>query len=160
MRIAVRPARPEDAGNTKAMLDPILSAGRYSAIEGPVPLDELAAHIARACEAGVATLACGEDGVMGFQEVLPDEDMPGVAQVGTFVALDRHGLGIGRAMLAASEGQAGALGLGRVIGTIRGDNRGAQAFYAACGFADIGRKASYIVRNGRPIDAVVKEKAL
>ena len=156
----VRPAWPADVVGIKAMLDPILATGRYSAVEGPVDVEGFAAPIARAGKTGAAVLALSDDRIVGYQETLPDDARSGAGQIGTFVALDRHGAGLGRAMLAVSEARARSAGLDRLIATSRADNRDAHGFYQAVGFDDAGRLPTYIVRGGRPIDAVVKEKAL
>ncbi|MCH1866260.1 GNAT family N-acetyltransferase [Nocardioides sp. CFH 31398] len=65
--------------------------------------------------------------------------------------------GVATDLLAAVEAEALAVGAERLLLEVREDNRGAQAFYAAHGFAKIARRRSYY---GDGTTAVVMERRL
>ena len=69
------------------------------------------------------------------------------------VRRDRHGAGIGRALLAALLGQADERGATTVALEVRADNAVAQRLYAAHGFEPVGLRSGYYQPSGT--DAVV-----
>jgi ribosomal protein S18 acetylase RimI-like enzyme len=71
------------------------------------------------------------DDVLGIQDVLPAD---GAGEISTFVRLDAHRRGIGRALTEATLTEARARGFARIRASVRVDNLGAIAFYLGQGF--------------------------
>ena len=71
-----------------------------------------------------------------------------------------QGLGHGRALLAAVQGHARALGLASLWLEVRHGNERARALYRRLGFAEVGLRRGYYPAAGRREDAVVMSLAL
>ncbi|MEM6677228.1 MAG: GNAT family N-acetyltransferase [Pseudomonadota bacterium] len=71
------------------------------------------------------------------------------------IAPEARGRGHGRALLAACEARAAALGARRMLLEVAVDNASARALYTAAGYAKIGHRPAYYVRETVRIDALV-----
>lgn len=86
--------------------------------------------------------------IVGFQSLkraTPGNpyDLPeGWGIIGTYVAAEAAGHGIGRALFAVSLDAARRAGLTAIDATIAADNAGALAYYAALGFTDWRRRGT------------------
>lgn len=144
MAPTIRPATINDAPAMAAILNDLIAQGGTTAYRDPFNPDQiigqfLASHFAISC-------FCARDAgqVIGFQALeWSDPDWPGPdrlpadwAIISTYVALDRQGQGIGRALFEATRAAAETAGAHRIDATIRRENAGGRAYYAHLGFTD------------------------
>lgn len=148
------------------VLNPIIRAGTYSALDRPYSVDEQAAFIRTFPEHGVFLVAADTESgkIAGMQDVISRSPDPGepaaVGWVSTFVALDRLRAGIGRALCAATIPRARAVGFRTLCAAIRADNLQALAFYESQGFVPVAVVEGGAVVRGVPVDQVLAEKRL
>jgi L-amino acid N-acyltransferase YncA len=155
MMLTVRPFVAGDAAALAGILNRIIAAGGTTAYETPFTPEGLrAAHLD-----GPGVLCChtamADGQVVGFQclnrvEYLP----PGWADIATFTRRDPGVPGAGRALFAATQARARALGLVAINATIRADNAGGLAFYAAMGFVDYAVRPAVPLADGTPVDRI------
>ncbi|CTQ32452.1 GNAT family N-acetyltransferase [Jannaschia rubra] len=152
-RIHVRPGRPFDAGAMAALLNAIIARGGSTAFTTPVTGDVLRDWMA----AGDAWHVAEQDGdVIGFQWVGPHADLPAdTCDIATFVALDRHGLGVGSALFDASRRAARDRGYRFIVAVIRADNAGGLAYYGSRGFEITRHLPSQRLDDGTTVDKVL-----
>jgi RimJ/RimL family protein N-acetyltransferase len=107
------------------------------------------------------TLAQIGNVVAGFQIIEPYTRYTGamdhVATLGSYVIAPLRGRGLGAAMSRATFAAARGLGFSKLVITVRADNRGAQAFYAALGFKPCGRLARQAFVDRRWVDELMYE---
>jgi len=126
------------------LLNALIARGGSTAYRQPFDADRLAATFI-APERGICCF-CAENGgaVVGFQSLeWVDPDWPGPdrlpadwAIISTYVALGRHGQGIGRRLFGATIGTARAAGVRHIDATIRRENSFGLGYYAGIGFRD------------------------
>lgn len=133
----IRRAEAADAAALDGVLTPILE--RWGSAR-PRGADHVRAHYIEHPDSLACHLAEAEGRVLGFQSLkraMPDNpyDLPeGWGIVGTYVAAEAAGRGIGRALFAATLRAALAAGLERIDATIGAENADGLAYYEALGF--------------------------
>lgn len=139
----VRTADARDAAEMVALLNPIIEAGSYTAMERCFSVEEQVAYVRAFPADGVFHVAVDSRSgrLVGMQDVTPLEESAWIngAQTGdisTFVALDSHGGGVGRALSEVTLLVARARGYRVLQAVIRADNPGAQGFYRSIGFIE------------------------
>lgn len=139
MNMLIRTVTVEDAEALLAMMNPILKTGKYSAMDGPVSLEEQRQFIRSLPEKALYLAAFAEDGkLLGSQDVLPwleDDEAGAMGDITTFVARDAHRQGVGRSLFAETLKRARRLGYGALRAVVRGDNPTALAYYGSMGFS-------------------------
>jgi L-amino acid N-acyltransferase YncA len=167
MGITIRPARAGDAESMVTdVLNPIIRAGTYTVLEGPVSVSDQLAFIREFPEGGVFHVAVDDaDGrSAGLQDVVPHATEPGTpahaGEISTFVALGALRAGIGRALCRATFARAQALGFRMLRATIRADNPHAMSFYESQGFTPVAVIEEGALVNGIPVDQILAEKRL
>lgn len=163
MNYSIRTATENDAESIIDLLNPIIAAGTYTVMEGPISLDDQLDYMRNFPARGVFNVAAGDDSgkILGIQSIEPisagTNVFRHVAEISTFVSLGCHGKGIGRALSRATFQAARTQGFSKILATIRGDNPGAISFYRGLGFEIIGtaRKHAYI--GGKYIDEIFTE---
>ncbi len=137
MRWAIRTATIEDAPSMIEMLNPIITAGIYTSITATISLAQQTVFLRDFPPDGVLFVAASLDTerVLGLQDVVPEAGYMGA--ISTFVALDAHRHGIGRALCEATF-EAASARFRRLRATVRADNPGALAFYRCHGFNEVG----------------------
>lgn len=107
----------------------------------------------------VGLLAPGPHGPAGFALV---RGVAGEAEILTLcVAPEARRGGIGRALVEGACHLSAALGAAVLHLEVAADNPAAQALYAACGFAQVGRRPGYYrLADGRAMDALLYSRAL
>lgn len=154
MNVVVRPGQPFDAGAMAALLNDIIVQGGTTAFTEPVTGDGLREWMAAG---DVWHVAETEGEVIGFQWLGPHSDLPkDTADVATFVAPGRHGIGTGSALWEATRDAARMRGWRYVVAVIRADNEGGLAYYGSRGFDDVDRLHRQHLGDGTFVDKVVK----
>jgi len=134
--LIVRAATAADAAGMQGVLAPILASWQS-------PRDSSTAHIVQHYIAHPDNLVCSvaeTDRIVGFQalkllkEGNPYDVPAGWGFIGTYVALDQGGRGIGRALFAASCEAARRNGVKFIDATIGADNAVGLGYYEAMGF--------------------------
>jgi len=83
-----------------------------------------------------------------------------VREVSIGLSPSARGKGQGRALMAALEAAARRQGITALLAAISGENPGAQAFHAACGFDPVGLLPGVGYKFGRRLDLVLMQKDL
>mgnify|MGYP000864009893 CR=1 FL=1 len=162
----VRGAREEDAADMIALLNPIIAAGAYTALDRPYSLDEQRAFVRQFPPRGVFQVAVesATGRVVGMQTLEPFATYTGafdhVAVVGTFVDLALRRRGIGRLLADAAFAEARTKGYEKVFTYVRADNPGALAYYRGLGFRVVGVAERQARIAGRVVDEVIIERFL
>jgi L-amino acid N-acyltransferase YncA len=164
MNFTIRPVQASDARAISEMLNAIIATGKYTILKGPFTLQAELEFIQSFPESGMFLVAEREDGrVLGFQNVSPassENAMRHVGIIGTFIAMDAQGQGVGRALAQATFAAARAKGFEKLTAMIRGDNPRAIGFYVSQGFKIVGTLRRHAIVNGQYIDEVITEKML
>ena len=161
MSLSVRPYAPGDEGALCEVINAIIAAGGTTAHETPFTPEGLVDHAL----AGARVLCCHValwDGVpVGFQSVTRNPKLPpGWGDMSSFTRRDPKVPGAGRALFAATRACAKALGLVALNATIRADNGPGLGYYSAMGFVDHDRRLAVPLRDGTPVDRVMKRLSL
>jgi len=166
VQLSVREARREDAEGILALLNPIIEAGTYTALDTPFTIEEERRFIAGFPERGVFHVAQSEQDarLLGFQVVEPfatyTHAFDHVGVIGTFVDLAWRRQGIGARLAEATFAAARKKGYEKLFGYVRADNAAALAFYASLGFGVIGTAQRQARIGGRYVDEVLIEAFL
>jgi L-amino acid N-acyltransferase YncA len=165
MELIIRPVREEDAGSIVELLNPIIQAGIYTAMDESFSVADQLGFIRSFPQRGVYQIAL--DGatrkILGIQDVLPistSNVFRHVGEVSTFVALDAHRRGVGRSLCQATFKAASAQGFLKLRATVRSDNPYALVFYQSQGFEQIGIAKQHAYLRGKYIDEILLEKFL
>jgi L-amino acid N-acyltransferase YncA len=141
------------------LLNAIITAGDFSAMDRPVSLAEQRAFIANYPATGVFFVALSGDELLGMQDVMPCATSPELTgEVSTFVRLGRQGQGIGSSLSAVTLLAARQRGFKRLYAKIRADNPKALRFYQHQGFRCVAHETARI--RSVVTDIVVTERRL
>lgn len=165
MAILVRAAGPDDAAGIVAVLNPIIEARTYSALDTPFSVEAERQFIETFPPRGILHVAIDDrDVVAGFQALEPfatyTHAFDHVGIIGTYVALGRHRQGIAAALFAATYDAARRLGYVKIFAYVRADNAAGLAAYRKQGFAVVGTAKRHARIDGRYVDEVVIERFL
>lgn len=164
--LLIRRAQPDDAQAVVNILNPIIEAGVYTALDTPFSVEEEREFIASFPRRGIFHVAVlmPEDHVVGFQNVEPfasyTHAFDHVGVVGTFVDLACRRRGIGTQLFQATFQAALDDGYEKLFTYIRADNPGALSCYLRHGFRIVGTAHRQLKINGRYVDEIVVEKLL
>lgn len=163
MELEVRPVRPGDASELADLLNGVIARGGTTALEEPFTPDTLA----EAYLTGPDVICCFvavdriSGRIEGFQTLGRYPDLPAdVGDIGTFARVDGAQRGVGSALFAATRAEARRLGLAAINATIRADNTGGLAFYGRMGFADHAVRQGVPLKDGAPVDRIIKRYRL
>jgi L-amino acid N-acyltransferase YncA len=162
--IAVREARVEDAEDMIGILNPIIAARIYSALETTFSVEEQRAFIRNFPRRGIFHVAVDSTShrVVGLQDVSPFGDFTHafdhVGVIGTFVNLNRRREGIAATLFAATFEAARRKGYEKFFTYVRADNEAALQTYLRQGFRVVGRAERHARIDGRYVDEIVIEK--
>lgn len=148
----IRHARPDDAEAIAAIWNPVIidTAVTFNRVIR-TPQDIAAMMIQRRDEGHPWMVVEALAGVVGFATFAQFRVGVGYARTmehTIILAPDATGQGLGRRLLDALVAEARTYGVHSLIGAISGENPGAIAFHARCGFAEVGR----IPEAGRKFD--------
>ena len=166
MEPRVREARPDDAAEIVRILNPIIEAGTFTALDTPFTVQAERAFIESFPPRGIFHVAEDRtDGrLLGFQDVSPFADythaFDHVGVIGTFVELERRRQGIARLLFRATFEGARQRGYEKFFTFIRADNPAALAAYRHHGFEVIGTARRQARTKHGYVDEVLVEAFL
>lgn len=126
---------------------------------------EMAARMDKVLAGGWPWLVAKDGGgaVLGYAYAAPFRDRPAyrfTCENSIYIAHDRRGQGIGRALLAALLDASEACGFRQMIAVIGGAEPASAALHGACGFVETGRMHSVGRKQGRWLDTLYMQRAL
>jgi L-amino acid N-acyltransferase YncA len=164
--IDVRDATPDDAEGIARILNAIIDAGVYTALDTPFTVEEERAFIERFPPRGIFHVAVSQPSgaVVGFQNVEPfatyTHAFDHVGVIGTYVDLDYRRQGIASRLFDRTFSAARGKGYQKLFAFVRDDNPAALATYVRQGFVVIGTAQKHARIDGRYVDEVMIERAL
>jgi L-amino acid N-acyltransferase YncA len=162
----IRAAAPDDAEQIVAVLNPIIEAGTFTALDTTLTVAEERDYIAAFPERGIFHVAVRRsDGrIVGLQNLDPfatyTHAFDHVGVMGTYVDLSCRRQGIARQLFAATFDAARRKGYEKVFTYVRADNEGALATYLGQGFRVVGTAERHAKIGGRYVDEVLIERFL
>jgi L-amino acid N-acyltransferase YncA len=162
--IDVRDVTPADAAPIARILNAIIEARVYTALDMPFAVDEERAFIEQFPSRGIFHVAISdpEGVVVGFQNVEPfasyTHAFDHVGVIGTYVDLNRRRQGIASRLFAETFAAARRKGYEKLFAFVRADNPAALATYLRHGSVAIGTARRQARIDGRYIDEVMIER--
>jgi L-amino acid N-acyltransferase YncA len=166
MPVEIRQARPQDAEDIVRILNPIIAAGVYTALDTPFTSEAEAEYIRNFPARGVflVALSQAENRVVGFQSMEPfasyTHAFDHVGVLGTYVDLDCRRQGIARHLFQSMFAAAARKGYEKMFTFVRSDNAAALQTYLRQGFQTVGTARRHARIGGRYIDEIMIEKHL
>ena len=166
MQVEVREATPDDAEGIVAILNPIIEAGAYTVLEGPLTADAERAFMRTCSPRGIFLVAIDRTGgaVAGFQNTQPlatyTRAFDHVGEIGTYVDLARRRQGIATQLFMATFAMARARDYEKLFAFVRADNPVSLQTYVHHGFQVVGTARRHAKVHGRYIDETIIEKLL
>jgi L-amino acid N-acyltransferase YncA len=166
MDLTIRKATHDDAEAVVGILNPIIEAGTYTALDSPFTIEAERDFIRGFPLRGVFHLAeePGVKKVVGFQTLEPfasyTRAFEHVGIVATFVDMAYQQRGVGRHLAEATFEWARGKGYEKIFTFVRADNRGALRFYNGLGFRVVGTSERHAKIGGKYVDEVIIEKFL
>ena len=164
--IEIRDVRVEDADRIAAILNPIIAARCYTALDTPVTVEQERDFIRNFPSRGIFLVAVDPTShrIAGFQDVSPFADFTHafdhVGVIGTYVDLDLKRQGIATRLFAATFEGARRKGYEKFFTYVRADNEAALQAYLRQGFRIVGQAERHAKIDGAYIDEVMIEKLL
>ncbi len=162
----IRDVRVEDADAIAAILNPIIAARCYTALDTPVTAEQEREFIRTFPPNGVfiAAVDTTSGRIAGFQDVSPFADFTHafdhVGVIGTYVDLALRRQGIATQLFAATFAAARRKGFEKLFTYVRADNEAGLQTYLRQGFRIVGRAERQAKIDGRYIDEVIIERAI
>lgn len=164
MPVLVRPAQPADAQAMCDVINPIIAEGSTTAHRRPFDPARIQGHYIASPRGMSCVTAWDSESLLGFQSIDfadPNDTGPyalpaGWGDIGSFVAPEAQGRGVGRALFAASLDVARQVGLIAIDATIRADNVPGLAYYSGLGFVDYARIEGLALSDGTIVDRIRK----
>jgi L-amino acid N-acyltransferase YncA len=166
MELSVRDVEPTDAAGLVRVLNPIIEARCYTAIDTPVSVDIERDYVIDFPERGIWKIAVRQPDhtIVGFQVLEPyatwTHAFDHVGTLGTYVDLDLRRQGIARRLFADTFAAARDKGYEKIFTYVRADNPAALQTYLGQGFLVIGNAKRQAKIDGQYIDEILIEKWL
>ncbi|HUP38946.1 MAG TPA: GNAT family N-acetyltransferase [Vicinamibacterales bacterium] len=164
--IEIRDVRIEDAEEILAILNPIIAARCYTAMDTEFTIEQ-ERHFIRTFPPRGIFLAANDtvsNRIVGFQNVSPFADFTRafdhVGVIGTYVDLDLRRQGIATQLFAATYDAARQKGYEKFFSYVRADNDAALQTYLRQGFRIVGKAERQAKIDGRYVDEIVIERAI
>ena len=153
----VRPAEGSDAAQMCAILNEIVEIGGTTAQEDVVSLAVFHAQVFEN-ENLVSCFVAEQDGVvLGYQKLGRRDDLPEYCgDIATFARASNKVKGVGRALFARTVEAARGAGFAQINAHIRSDNVPGMAYYAAIGFMPFDVRKGVPLKDGTPVDRMLK----
>jgi L-amino acid N-acyltransferase YncA len=166
MDVRIRDVRVEDAEAIVGILNPIIEAGRFTALDTPLTADNERAFILGFPSRGIFHVA--EDRqrqrVVGLQTMEPfaayTHAFDHVGVIATFVDLNRRRQGIGKLLFEATFAAARRQGYEKLFTYVRADNHVALEAYDKQGFSVVGTARKHAKCGNQYVDEVIIERFL
>ena len=154
----IRAVRLEDAPEMAAILNEIIEIGGTTAFETPVSAKDMEAWYIDGPELYCCNAAVDDAGlVAGFQMINRNSDYPeGIGDIATFARQTPLVRGIGTALFEATTSFGRQAGLIAINAKIRADNVPGLAYYTKMGFQDHSVEAGVPLKDGSPVDRILK----
>jgi len=162
--IEIRDVRVEDAEGVLAILNPIIAARCYTAMDSEFTVEAEREFICTFPERGtfLAAVDTGLSRIVGFQNVSPfgtfTHAFDHVGVIGTYVDLALRRQGIASRLFAATFDAARRKGYEKFFSYVRADNEAGLQTYLRQGFRIVGKAERQAKIDNRYIDEVVIEK--
>lgn len=166
MDLLVREVGPEDAEAIVGILNPIIEAGIYTALDTPFTAETERDYILNLPPRGLFHVAVRprEQKVVGFQSMEPfatyTHAFDHVGVLGTYVDLSCRRQGIASRLFEVTFEAARRKGYEKIFTFIRADNSAALATYLNQGFHVVGTAKRQAKLNGRYVDEIIIERFL
>ncbi len=164
--IEIRDVRIEDAEEILAILNPIIAARCYTAMDANFTVEAEREFIRTFPESGIFLVAVDTSStrIVGFQNVSPfgsfTHAFDHVGVIGTYVDLQLTRRGIATRLFAATYEAARRKGYEKFFTYVRADNEAGLQTYLHQGFRIVGKAERQAKIDGRYIDEIVIEKPL
>jgi L-amino acid N-acyltransferase YncA len=165
--IEIRDVTIDDAEEIAGILNPIILARCYTAIDTPVSVDDERRFIQKFPSRGIFLVAVDTTSahVVGLQDVSPFGDdfthaFDHVGVIGTYVDLNRRREGIASRLFAAMFESAPRKGYEKLFTYVRADNEAALQIYRKQGFRIIGTSTRHCRIDGKYIDEIMIERSV
>ena len=164
--IEIRDVTIEDAEEILAILNPIIAARCYTAMDAEFTIEQEREFIRTFPARGIFLIAIDTElnRSVGFQNVSPFADFTHafdhVGVIGTYVDLNLRRHGIATRLFAATYEAARQKGYEKFFSYVRADNDAALRTYLRQGFRTVGTAERQAKIDGRCIDEVIIEKAI
>lgn len=159
----VRDAAPADAAACAAIYAPYVSGTTVSFEEEPPDGAEMEHRIAVAQEQHAWLVAEGDDGVVGYAYAGAFRARPAyrhTCEVSVYVAADRRGGGVGRALYTALLDRMRGLGMRLAVGGATMPNDASERLHHSLGFEVVGTFQDVGFKHGRWCDVRWFQKRL
>jgi L-amino acid N-acyltransferase YncA len=166
MDLLVRDASPDDAAAIVGILNPIIAAGLYTALDTPYTPEAEREYIVNFPARGIFLVAVRpSDGrILGCQSLEPfatyTHAFDHVGVLGTFVDLEYRRQGVGARLFAATFEAARRKDYEKIFTFIRADNLPALVSYLKQGFRIVGTAQRHARLQGQYVDEIMVEKFL
>lgn len=166
MELTVRDAEPADAAGLVRVLNPIIEARRYTALDTTFTVEAERDYVIGFPGRGVWKVAVRQPDqtIVGFQVLEPyaayTHAFDHVGTLGTYVDLDLRRQGIARRLFAATLDAARAKGYEKIFTFVRADNPAALQTYLGQGFVVVGNAKRQAKIDGEYVDEILIEKWL
>lgn len=166
MELSVRDVESDDAQAVLGILNPIIEAQIYTALDTPFSIEEERDFIAGFPRRGIWKVAVrqADRKLVGFQITEPfatyTKAFDHVGIIGTFVELNQRRQGIARRLFEATFEEARRAGYEKLFAFVRADNPAALQTYLGQGFMVIGTAKDHAKIDGRYIDEILIERLL
>ncbi|MEM9583847.1 MAG: GNAT family N-acetyltransferase [Pseudomonadota bacterium] len=143
------------------ILNAVISIGGTTAYEDPVSREYFNRFLSSMNPKEFLHVAESDDGIQGMQWIEqfdpPDLHVGGIA---TFARPGTAQRGIGTVLLEATLKTSCDLGYELLVAKIRADNTGGLAYYTKMGFVDHSVSQNEPLKDGTPVDRIIKHFAL
>lgn len=166
MEICVRPVRADDAESVVCILNPIIQAGTYTALDSPLTVEYERDYISSFSPKGIFHIAerWPDRRVIGLQSIEPfatyTRAFEHVGVMGTYIDLSERRHGVGKQLSQVTFQVAKEQGLEKLLTYVRADNLASVAFHLRLGFRVVGTAEKQVKLNGEYLDEFIIEKWL
>lgn len=164
--LVIRDVDPSDAEAIVRILNPIIDARVYTALDTPFSVEAERNYILNFPQRGVWKVAIRQSdrSLVGFQIMEPfatyTKAFDHVGTLGTFVDLGLRRQGVAKRLFDATFETAAEKGYEKIFTFVRADNPAALRTYLAQGFTVLGTAHRQAKIDGRYIDEILIEKFL
>lgn len=142
-----------------ALLNEIIAIGGTTAFEDPVSATDIIAWYIENAQLFCCHVAVDDaDKIAGFQSLESDaDDVEKIGYIATFARQTPVVKGIGTALFQSITETARHLGVREISAKIRADNTPGLAYYSKMGFQDCDVVRAVPLKDGTPVDRIVKQ---